>query len=282
MGAIKVEGIANSGAGNDLYIYTNDADININATDNTASINAQNINLNSNDNVTINTLGGDRTWNFTDGGVLYGPAEDGQLEIAGIRGENGHPTMFIGPDSIVLDGNNGEFLNDPNNPTNQIATIGHVASNRFGASASYYSTVDQGPQTSVDTVQAFTFNNTDWATGITLANTSRITMTNAGKYNIAFSAQLYQTSNTGTVNIWLSKNGTPMTNTNTKLVVESNAAYKVAAWNFFVDSAAGDYYELIWSSSSTNTKIEYDAQQTINGNVHPAIPSIILTVNQVG
>lgn len=62
-------------------------------------------------------------WQFESNGVLYGPAEDGQLEVAGIRGESGHPTMFIGPDSIVLDGNNGEFLNDPSNPDNQIARI---------------------------------------------------------------------------------------------------------------------------------------------------------------
>jgi hypothetical protein len=84
------------------------------------------------------------------------------------------------------------------------------------------------------------------------------------------------------VNIWLNKNGSPMAYTNTKLVVESNAPYKVAAWNFFVDAAANDYYEIMWSSSSTNTKIEYDAAQTINGNLHPEIPSIIVTVNQVG
>ena len=49
-----------------------------------------------------------------------------------------------------------------------------------------------------------------------------------------------------------------------------------------VDAAANDYYEIMWSSSSTNTKIEYDAAQTINGNLHPEIPSIIVTVNQVG
>jgi hypothetical protein len=66
-------------------------------------------------------------WDFNTNGTFYGPAEDGQLEIAGIRGENGHPTMFIGPDSIVLDGNNGEFLDDPNVPGNQIATIEDIS-----------------------------------------------------------------------------------------------------------------------------------------------------------
>jgi len=152
----------------------------------------------------------------------------------------------------------------------------------FGASASYYSTADQGPQTSADTIQAFTYNNTDWQTGVLLQNNSRIKILSAGKYNIAFSAQLYQTNNIGNVNIWLSKNGSPVTNTNTKVNLNSNNHYLVAAWNFFVDAAADDYYELIWSSSSTNTSVQYDPEVTINGNVHPAIPSIILTVNQVG
>ena len=124
MGGLKVSGIVNDGD-QDLWISASNADISINATDNVASINAANINITSNNNTTINTLGGDRTWNFTDGGALYGPAEDSHLEVAGIRGENGHPTMFIGPESIVLDGNNGEFLNDPNVPGNQIATIGN-------------------------------------------------------------------------------------------------------------------------------------------------------------
>jgi hypothetical protein len=152
----------------------------------------------------------------------------------------------------------------------------------FGASASYHSRVDQGPQASANLVQAFTFNTTDWQTGILRADNTKIGMLSAGKYNIAFSAQLYQTSGSGTVNIWLNKNGSPMAYTNTKVVVESNAPYKVAAWNFFVDAAANDYYEIMWSSSSTNTVIEYDPAQTINGNLHPEIPSIIVTVNQVG
>jgi hypothetical protein len=152
----------------------------------------------------------------------------------------------------------------------------------FGASASYHSRVDQGPQASANLVQPFTFSTTDWETGILRVDNAKIKMLSAGKYNIAFSAQLYQTSNTGTINIWLNKNGTPMEYTNTKVVVESNAPYKVAAWNFFVDAAANDYYEIIWSSSSVHTKIEYDAAQTINGNLHPEIPSIIVTVNQVG
>jgi hypothetical protein len=152
----------------------------------------------------------------------------------------------------------------------------------FGASASYHSRVDQGPHTPANTVQAFTFSTTDWETGIQRVDNTKIKMLSAGKYNIAFSAQLHQTNSSGTINIWLNKNGTPMAYTNTKVAITSNNPYYVAAWNFFVDAAANDFYELIWSSSSTNTVVEYDPAQTISGNLHPEIPSIIVTVNQVG
>jgi hypothetical protein len=155
------------------------------------------------------------------------------------------------------------------------------AAGGFGASASFYSTVDQGPH-AANSIQAFTFNSTDWATGITLGGTSQITMTNAGKYNIAFSAQLHQTNSSGITNIWLNKNGTPVSYTNTKVAITSNNPYYVAAWNLFVDAAAGDYYELMWSSTSQHTVIEQEAATGSGATLHPEVPSIILTVNQVG
>jgi hypothetical protein len=216
------------------------------------------------------------------GGIIFGNGVSEKIET------DGNDLILTAENDVILKpGSNYGYINAPElDGGNRIATWDYVNdtinTGKHGYSASFYSTVDQGPQASANTVQAFTFNNTDWATGITLANTSRITMTNSGKYNIAFSAQLHQTNSSGTINIWVNKNGTPMENTNTKLAITANNPYLVAAWNFFVDAAAGDYYQLIWSSTSTNTVIEYDAQQTINGNVHPAIPSIILTVNQVG
>jgi hypothetical protein len=201
---------------------------------------------------------------------------DNNLYIATSSGGLGDPVGNTAEWAIFLPKGADGAQGDPG-PQGYPGTAGG-----FGASASYYSTADQGPQTSADTIQAFTYNNTDWQTGVLLQNNSRIKILSAGRYNIAFSAQLYQTNNTANVNIWLSKNGSPVTNTNTKVNLNSNNHYLVAAWNFFVDAAADDYYELIWSSSSTYTSVQYDAAATINGNVHPAIPSIILTVNQVG
>ena len=220
-------------------------------------------------------------WRFNSDGYLTGPAMGG-LFVSGILNGDGDLYIQSSDNKVVISGDSGEFLRDLSIPENQIATIGDVNAARFGGSASYHSRSTQGPQASANLVQPFTFSTTDWQTGIERIDNTKIKMLSAGKYNIAFSAQLVQANNNGTVNIWLNKNGTPMAYTNTKVVVESNATYTVAAWNFFVDAAADDYYELIWSSSSTNTTIQYDPAQTINGNLHPEIPSIIVTVNQVG
>ena len=150
----------------------------------------------------------------------------------------------------------------------------------FGASASYYSTVDQNG--TINSIQAMTLNNTDWETGISLQSGSQIHMTGAGKYNIAFSAQLHQTNSSSLVNIWLAKNGIAVPDTNTKVAITANNPYLVAAWNFFVDAAAGDHYEIIWSADSANAVIEHEPSVGSGASVHPAIPSLIVTVNQVG
>jgi hypothetical protein len=146
---------------------------------------------------------------------------------------------------------------------------------------SFFSTQSQTGTT--NSAQAMTLNNTDFSNGVSIVDGSKVTIANAGKYNIQFSAQLHNNSgSSATVNIWLNKNGSYVENSNTRVSVASNDPYSVAAWNFFVDAAANDYYQIVWSSSSANTGIDAQAGQIINSIYHPAIPSVILTVNQVG
>jgi hypothetical protein len=146
----------------------------------------------------------------------------------------------------------------------------------LGGSAAYISTIDQ-ISISANSIQALTLNQTDWQSNIALESGSRIKVLSAGKYNIAFSIQLHQLNSSSVVNIWLAKNGQPVEQTNTKMSITANNPYYVAAWNFFVNANANDYYEIMWSSTSANTVIESEA-----AGVHPAIPSVIITVNQVG
>ena len=143
---------------------------------------------------------------------------------------------------------------------------------------SFYSTQNQS--LAKDAIGAVTLNNTDFNNGVSIVSNSRITIANAGKYNIAFSAQLHNNGGGGagtTVNIWLAKNGTAVADSNTRVSVNTNSPYIVAAWNFFVNASAGDYYELMWSTDNAQIQMDYQA-----AGAHPAIPSVILTVNQVG
>jgi len=113
-------------------------------------------------------------------------------------------------------------------------------------------------------------------------NLTRITVANAGVYNVLFSAQLTNSGGTGqTVDFWLRKNGETaafnVPDSNGKVQLQGNASYLMAAWNYFIALDAGDYIYLMWTATSTNiTMINAPA----NG-VHPATPSIIVTLNQV-
>jgi hypothetical protein len=51
----------------------------------------------------------------------------------------------------------------------------------------------------------------------------------------------------------------------------------MAAWNYFVTVAAGDYIQLVWAATSTNISMVFEAANAL----HPATPSIILTANIV-
>ena len=194
--------------------------------------------------------------------------------------------MFIGvngvPGKINLSAYSGVFING-DLPGDKVVTFDDLpgGGSGLGYSGSFFSTQNQVG--SANSAQAMTLNNTDFSNGVSVANSSRVTIAHAGKYNISFSAQLHNNSGaSATVNIWLRKNGLDVENSNTRVSVASNDPYAVAAWNFFVDAVAGDYYQIIWSSSSANTGIDYEAGQVINSIYHPAIPSVILTVNQVG
>ena len=128
---------------------------------------------------------------------------------------------------------------------------------------------------------AMTFNTTDpISNGVSIASSSRITFGHAGVYNLQFSAQFDKTdSGLDDVDVWLKKNGTNVSNTNTQLTLPGVNTKTVAAWNFIVEAETNDYYELYWSSADTDMRIL--AQATQNNPSRPEIPSVILTVTPV-
>ena len=144
---------------------------------------------------------------------------------------------------------------------------------------SFYSTASQSGSANVS--QSITYNSTDISSGVSIVSGSQITLTNAGTYNIQFSAQVDRIAGSGTdtVNIWLKKNGTNVTNSAGAITISGGAAAAktIAAWNYIVDAAANDNFELVWQTTDSNIQL---INAAASGNV-PDIPSIILTVTQV-
>jgi hypothetical protein len=154
--------------------------------------------------------------------------------------------------------------------------------NFAGYYGSFYSSVDQ---TDGVTPYAIAAENTADADGVSMAldlagRKTRMTFAHTGTYNVQFSAQLHNKGGGGsgnTVNIWLRLNENNVADSDTRVTVPSNAPYVVAAWNFIVSVAAGDYVELMWFTDNVNIILEQEPATAI----HPAIPSVILTAQQI-
>lgn len=117
---------------------------------------------------------------------------------------------------------------------------------------------------------------------VALSGTTGMQVNDAGYYNVQFSAQLYRTSG-GTsqhVDIWLRVNGTDVANSNTRINVNNNSVYQVAAWNWFVLLGASDVVEIMWATTAATIELRSEvANLTIP---HPETPSVIATINRIG
>ncbi len=218
---------------------------------------------------------------------LRGPSgSDGQNGINGL-------SAYEVWQSLGNTGTMQDFINSligPQGIQGEPGPQGPAGTSGLGASASFWDTTQQGDDGPggylANVAYPMLFNSADSANnvGITMTSGSRITFTLPGVYNIAFSAQISR-SQGGSVNeisIWLRKNGVDVPETATDVSLFSNGSRLVAAWNFFAPVTCNgtcDYYQLVWSSDSDHTALLYDPPR--NTPLRPAVPSVILTVNQV-
>lgn len=144
---------------------------------------------------------------------------------------------------------------------------------RHGA---FYDTTTQTAAV-INTGYPITFNTTDIADGIYRGTTtSQIHVDTAAIYNIQFSAQFDNTSGGNHLAyLWLRKNGVDVAQSNSQLRMKGTDGELVAAWNFFIKLAAGDYIELVWAVSDTAVQL---VAQTASAFA-PAIPSCIITIS---
>jgi hypothetical protein len=120
------------------------------------------------------------------------------------------------------------------------------------------------------------------AKGISADETGQITVSKAGVYNIQFSAQIYKgdAEKTDVIDIWLRRNGENVLSTNGRITMPKTDFFRIAAWNFMATAEAEDYFELVFSTNDTSLVIKGLAPQA--NPDRPAVPSLILTIQQVG
>ena len=172
--------------------------------------------------------------------------------------------------------------------TNVLQTLasprgGKYLNNPYGA---FQDTTDQ--TATANTATVMTFNTTDYANGVSVVTSggkaSRLTVAQAGIYNLQFSAQF---DNTDTqehdVSIWLRKNGTDITGSAGFVGVPSShggmSGHAIVGWNYFIQFAANDYIEIYWSTPNTGVTIQAYAAGT--SPTRPSTASIVATLSFV-
>ena len=191
--------------------------------------------------------------------------------IGGIGNVNAKGATISG--NIAATGNvtagNGNIILNTNGTISYLRTFGSFTSNATQTS------------NGANTTNYMTFNNTEVANGVSIVSSSQLTVSRTGNYNIQFSAQVsHDTNATANIEIWLTKNGSAVANTNSRLTLVKDQP-TIAAWNF-VDSvtSANTYYQIAWASPDVNMELlAYDTANTLAG---VAIPSVIATVTPVG
>lgn len=191
---------------------------------------------------------------------------------------NGGVTQLLAGSNITL---------SPTNGLGQVTITstgggGGTGNTATGSYGSFYDTTTQtNPVGNVP--RSMSFNTTAITNGVSISGSTNpfntyIKTENPGVYNLQFSAQLDKTDGgTDEIVIWLRKNGIDLIDTATSVTLQGNNAKNVAAWNWFVTSAANDYYQIIWYSRDTAVRLFAE----VAGGGHPGIPSVIATVNRV-
>ena len=177
---------------------------------------------------------------------------------------NGYFRKLISTLSALFGIRGGKFLNNPHGAFQD--STDQVAAN-------------------TTTAYAVTFNTTDFSNGVTIASNSRITVADAGIWNLQFSIQFTNTTNASQdVDVWFRVNGTNVANSNSRFGFAPRKGvgdpfHIIAAMNYFVSLNATNYVEIMWRPTDVGVTIEQYPAGT--SPTRPAVPSAIVTMSFV-
>lgn len=139
--------------------------------------------------------------------------------------------------------------------------------------------------TTVNTATLMGLSVTDFSNEVTLGADSKITVTNAGIYNLQFSAQLQNLDNAPQdVFIWLKQNGTDIVGSTGLVGMPARKSagvpfHDIKGWNYYLSMNAGDYIQIYWSTTNVDVTIQtYAASGT---PTKPSTASVVATLSFV-
>lgn len=151
----------------------------------------------------------------------------------------------------------------------------------------YGSFYDTTQQTAASTTTAYpiTINTDSLSHGVYIDSGSKIMTNYRGVYNIQFSIQITNTTNSSQdVDIWFRLNGSDIAQSNSVFGLPArkstgDPSHTIAALNFITELTVNDYVQLYWRTSDVGAYIEAKAAGT--SPTRPATPSVILTATFV-
>jgi hypothetical protein len=161
----------------------------------------------------------------------------------------------------------------------------NASSNTAGLVAPYGAfSSNQTQTTTANTATLLTLNTTDFSNAVSIAS-SKITVTNAGIYNLQFSVQVQNLDNAPQdVYIWLRQNGTNIVGSTGVIGLPArknpvDPSHDIKGWNYFLSMAAGDYVEIYWSPTIATVTIPFYAAGV--SPTRPSTQSVVATMSFV-
>jgi hypothetical protein len=143
---------------------------------------------------------------------------------------------------------------------------------------------NQDQTATVNTATLMTLNTTDFSNGVSIAS-SKITVANAGIYNLQFSVQLENNDNAPQdVFIWLKQDGVDIPGSTGKIGLPARKGvgdpfHGIYGWNYFCSMAASDYIEIYWSTTDVDVTIQFYPASA--SPTKPATQSVVATMTFV-
>jgi len=138
--------------------------------------------------------------------------------------------------------------------------------------------------TTANTATLLTLSTTDFSNAVSI-NGSKITVDNAGIYNLQFSVQVQNLDNAPQdMYIWLKQNGTDIVGSTGVIGLPArknpgDPSHDIKGWNYFLSMNAGDYVQIYWSPTiATFTIHTYAASGT---PTKPSTASVVATLSFV-